>query len=180
MPILLRRPGPAWPAPALAPLLGLAGLAAAFPALAGQLTSWPRRAALGALGYWWLVLAEPLLARHLWLGPAPGTPPRAVWESSIASAAHHGLAPLLTTGVLLGAVLWAAGAAVLPWVVRGRHAPVDVVAATVWAAALASAAPLIDRGGLTAVAGAPPRGLVLGAVLAGLLAVTARAARGAP
>ena len=35
---------------------------------------WRMRAALAALGYWWLVLAEPLLARRLWLGPPAGTP----------------------------------------------------------------------------------------------------------
>jgi len=55
-----------------------------------------------------------------------------------------------------------------------------VVAATLWTAALAAAAPMIDRGGLSAGPAEAPRGLVLGAVLGGLLAVVARAARGAP
>ena len=174
----MRRPGPAWAAPALAPLLGLAGLAGAYPALAGQFAAWPRRAAVGALGYWWLVLAEPVLARRLWLGPPSGVPARAAWEASVSGAADHLIAPLLTVGVLLGALLWAAGAAVLPWIVRGRHAGVDVVAATVWTAALASAAPVIARGGLAPAGGPTPRGLVLGSLLGGLFVVTARAARG--
>ena len=39
-----------WSAPAGAPLLGLAGLALAWPALAGQARDWTQRAALGALG----------------------------------------------------------------------------------------------------------------------------------
>ncbi len=179
VPILMRRPGPAWLAPALAPLLGLAGLAGAYPALAGQFASAPRRAAVGALGYWWLALAEPVLARRLWLGPPSGVPARAAWEASVTHTATHVISPLLTVGVLLGALLWAAGAAVLPWIVRGRHASVDVIAATVWTAALAAAAPIIARGGLAPGAAASPRGLVLGSILGGLLVVTARAARGA-
>ncbi len=178
--LVLRRPGPAWLAPALAPLLGLAGLAGAFPALAAQPSSWSRRAAVGALGYWWLVLAEIVLGRRLWLGAPAGAEPRAAWEGSIPATATHALGPLLTTGVLLGALLWAAGAAVLPWIVRGRHVAVDLVAATLWTAAIAASAPLLDRGGLAPVTGPAPRGLVLGAVLAGLLVVAARGARGAP
>lgn len=179
VPLLLRRPGPAWLAPALAPLLGLAGLAGAYPALAGQLGPWPRRAAAGALGYWWLVLAEPLLGRRLWIGPPVHVPLRAVWDGSITAAWTDALAPLLTLGVLLGACLWAAGAAVLPWIVRGRHAGIDVVVAVAWTVAIAASAPLVDRGALVPATGPAPRGLVLGAVLAGLLVVTARAARGA-
>ena len=58
--------------PAAAPLLGLVGLAGAYPALAGHAPRWTARAALGALGAWWVVLAEPLLERALVLGPAPG------------------------------------------------------------------------------------------------------------
>src|SRR5205085_8931868 len=64
----------------LAPVLGLAGLAGAFPALAGQAAAWRTRAALGALGYWWLTLAQPLAGRRLWLGPPPSSPSPSVWE----------------------------------------------------------------------------------------------------
>ena len=70
--LLLRADGRAWPLPAAAPLLGLVGLAGAYPALAGHAPRWTARAALGALGAWWVVLAEPLLERALVLGPAPG------------------------------------------------------------------------------------------------------------
>ena len=143
---LPRRAGVGWMSCALAPVLGLAGLAGAFPAIAGQARRWSERAALAALGYWWLVLAEPLLARRLWLGAPAGTPARAVWEGSPSSAAVHVAGPLLSLGVLLGAALWAGGAVVLPWIVRGRRAAVDVVAATVWAAMLAATAPLLERG----------------------------------
>ncbi len=173
------RPGTGgWLACALAPLLGTIGLAGAFPALAGQAPRWRMRAALGALGYWWLVLAEPLLARRLWLGPTPGTPARAVWEGSLNDAAVHVVGPLLSVGVLLGATLWAAGAVLLPLIVRGHNAALDVVAAVAWTAALAVAAPSLDSGLAGHAAQQTPRGLILGAVLGGVLAVASRALRG--
>jgi eukaryotic-like serine/threonine-protein kinase len=182
--LLVRRPGPRWLAAALAPVLGLAGLAGVFPAAAGQVAHWPSRALLGALGYWWLVLAGPLLdrpGRRLWLGPVPGTaagPGRLLaWERSL-GAAGHTLIPLLSLGLLLGAALWAAAAALLPWLVRGRSALADALAGTLWAVALAAASPLLD-GGLAGGAGEPsPRGALLGAGLGAVLALAARALRG--
>src|SRR6185437_5356774 len=87
--LLARRSGPGWLAAAAAPALGVAGVAAAFPALAGQRAGWRARAGLAALGFWWLTLAEPLLARRLWLGPASGLPAREAWEASPASTASH-------------------------------------------------------------------------------------------
>ena len=168
----------------MAPLLGLAGLAGAFPAIAGQARRWRERAALGALGYWWLLLAEPLFGRRLWLGApagaggAGGFPIKSAWEGSLATSAVHVIGPMLSLGTLLGAALWAAGALTLPWLVRGRSAALDVVAATTWTAAIAATAPLFDAG-LSAHAAHPsPHGLVLGAVLGGMLAVAARALRG--
>jgi hypothetical protein len=162
----------------LAPLLGVIGLAAAFPAIAGQTRRWRMRAAYAAVGYWWLVLAEPLLNRRLWLGAPSPTPPHASWEGSLNEAAAHVLAPLLSLGVLLGAALWACGALLLPLIVRGRNAAVDVVGATVWSAALATAAPLLDAAVQGHTAQASPRGAILGAVLGGAVAVAARALRG--
>ena len=101
-----------------------------------------------------------------------------MWEGSIHQSAVHVVGPALTLGVLLGAALWAASAAVLPWVVRGRAAALDLVAAVMWSAALVTAAPLLD-GGLSAHAAHPsPRGAVLGAVLGAIIAVAARAVRG--
>jgi eukaryotic-like serine/threonine-protein kinase len=173
-----RHLGVSWVACALAPVLGLAGFAGAFPALAGQASRWRERAALGMLGYWWLALAGPLLARNLWLGEAAGTPARATWEGSLSLTATHVIVPLLALGVLLGALLWGAAATALPWIVRGRSAVRDVVAVTVWSAVLAAAAPGLDTG-LSAHALHPtPRGAVLGAILGGLIAVAARALRG--
>ncbi len=171
------RVGPGWLVCVLAPALGVAGLAAAFPAVAGQARGWRDRALRGAIGYWWLILAEPLLARRLWLGQSAGTPPRPAWEGSVEAAAVHVVGPALSVGVLLGALLWAIAATVLPWIVRGRSAVLDVVAATVWAAGIAATTPVLIAG-LGGHTLASPRGLVIGAVLAGLTAVAARALRG--
>jgi eukaryotic-like serine/threonine-protein kinase len=176
--LLARRSGPGWLAAATAPALGYAGLAAAFPALAGQRTSWQARAGLAALGFWWLTLAEPLLARRLWLGPASGLPPRDAWEASLTGTASHVLGPVLTPQLAIGAFVWAFSAMLLPWVVRGRNAGLDVLLAIVWTVALLAAAPLIERS-LPAHSGqGSPRGLLLGAILGCALAICSRALRG--
>ena len=181
--LILRRTPLGALAAVLAPALGAIGLAGVFPAMAGQARHWGERAALAALGYWWLCLAEPLLGRRLWLGAPdsatayPGG--RVVWESSLDGAFNHVLVPLLSTGVLLGAALWAFAALVLPWLARGRHAALDLVTATMWTAALLTAEPLLDHGlPLTPGQGMMPRGALLAAILAGGLAVGARALRG--
>lgn len=179
-----RRSGVGWLACALAPALGYIGLAGAFPALAGQAARWRTRAALAALGFWWLRLAAPLAdpgrsaGVNLWLAAGASSPPRPAWEGSLSLTATHVIAPLLTVGVLLGALLWALAAAVLPWLVRGRSAVRDIVAVSVWAAALVAATPVIDAG-LRARAPHPdPRGAVLGAIVGSLAAVASRALRG--
>jgi eukaryotic-like serine/threonine-protein kinase len=175
---LPRRAGPGWLAAGLAPALGLAGLAGAYPALAGQAARWRERAGLGALGFWWLTLAEPLLGRRLWRGPLQGTPPRAAWEGSLQHAMADVLGPLFTAQLLVGTALWAAAAAALPWVVRGRSAALDVAGAVTWTVALLAGAPLLERGLLGASTGPDPRGALLGATLGCVLAVGARALRG--
>jgi len=181
--VLGRRPALAWLLAALAPLLGLLGLAAAYPALAGQAPRWRARAILGALGYWWLVLCGALLssdtpASHLWLAPTTPPPPRAVWESSLTAAATHVLVPTLTLGLLLGAALWGLAAAVLPLLVRGRSAPLDALAAIAWSVALLAATPLLASGLARQGPVPEPRGAVLGAILGAAIAVGARALRG--
>lgn len=185
VPLLLLgpRPGAGWLTAALAPALGLVGLAGAYPALAGQASRWSRRAVLGALGYWWLVLAEPLLApgghgARLWLGAPAAASPRAVWEGSLSAAALHVIAPMLTIGLVCGAALWACAAAVLPLIVRGASAMLDTLAAIAWSVALLAATPHLDAG-LSAGAVLPqPRGAVLGAILGAAVAIAGRALRG--
>ncbi|MEA2393052.1 MAG: eukaryotic-like serine/threonine-protein kinase [Solirubrobacteraceae bacterium] len=162
--LLLRRAGPLWSLPAGAPLLGLAGLAGAWPALAAQAARPWHRAALGALGGWWLALAEVLTGDRLALGVPPG---------ASLDGAH--LMPLVTSGALALAGLWAAAAVLLPVLVRGRAFAADAVGASAWAAGLGSAT--------QAVAGTlswqpTMRGLVAGAVVSGGLAVALAASRG--
>jgi serine/threonine protein kinase len=176
--LLPRRSGLSWLTAALAPALGALGLAGAFPALAGQRTRLVERAALGALGYWWLILAEPLLGRRLWLGAPAGTPARAVWEGSLSNAATHVVGPSLSLGLLYGLAVWALAAGLLPWVVRGRSAMLDVLAASAWSLALLLACAPHYAGYTVSVVSATPRGAVLGAILGGALAVAARALRG--
>jgi hypothetical protein len=175
---LPRRSGPGWLLGAVAPALGVVGLAGAFPALAAQRAGWRARAGLAALGFWWLTLAEPLLARRLWLGPPSGVPPRTVWESSLSSAVTHVIGATLTVELVLGMAVWALAAMVLPWLVRGRRATLDVVGAVLWTMALLALTPLLDRALLPSTAPYAPRGFVLGAVLGCALAVAARALRG--
>jgi hypothetical protein len=163
---------------ALAPVLGAVGLAGAFPAIAGQAGSARERLLRGAIGYWWLTLAAPLLATRLWLPLPAGEPARASWEGSVSLTATHVIAPALTLGVLLGALLWGCAAVALPWIVRGREPWLDALAAVVWSLALLLAQPALDAGMSAAGAPGQPRGAVLGALLGAAVAVAARALRG--
>jgi hypothetical protein len=61
---------------------------------------------------------------------------------------------------------------VLPFLVRGRVAAVDIVAATAWAAGLATATQALSGG----IGVSDPGTVIHGAILAGALAVVARAA----
>ncbi len=162
---LLRRAGPLWSAPALAPLLAIPGLAGVWPALAGQATRAWHRAALGALGGMWLLLAEALAGRRLALGARDAAP----WRDAAGRAWDEVLVPLATGGSLAIAGVWAIAALVLPYLVRGKLFAADLVGATAWAAGLGSACQAVAPG---------MRGLVAGAVAAGGVAVAARASRG--
>jgi eukaryotic-like serine/threonine-protein kinase len=153
-PLLLPRDGGLWSVPALAPLLGIAGLAGAYPALAGRAGTLTRRAALGLAGGWWLLLADP-----------PGDVPAAsAWRDSAGTALGDVLAPLLTSGALVVPALFAVAAACLPWLVRDRALPLALAGAAVWAAALAVASQALGHD------------LVAGAVAGAVLAVLARLA----
>jgi serine/threonine protein kinase len=174
VPLLLARRGVVWSLAAAAPLLGLVGLAGAWPALAGQAKRWPARAALGAIGGLWLVLAEALTSQRLLFGQPRDVLAMAYWEGSAVDAARHALVPLWSGGTLAIAALWALAAALLPVLVRGRSAALDLVATAGWAAALAAATQALGE----ALMLDPPRGLVVGTLAAGAVAVGARAARG--
>ena len=147
--LLVPRQGTLWSLPAAAPALDVIGLAGLHPALAGQARTLTSRAALGALGFWWLTLA-PIVTQS---------------DPDLASIAEPGVAAL--------AGLWAVAAAVLPFLVRGRRLSVDVVGATVWAAGLAAATTTIAE----ALSYTEPDGTIAASVAAGALAVLAAAFR---
>ena len=174
VPLLLARHPATWSAPAIAPLLGLAGIAGAWPVLAGQAARWQTRAALGALGGWWLALAEALTSERLLSGVPHDVLARGAWEASALDGIREALWPLLTGGALALATLFAVAAAILPLLVRGRSAAIDLVGAAAWAATLAAATSALAQALLLS----PPRGLLAGAIVAGLAAVAARAVQG--
>ena len=171
--VLPRRPT-AWPLAATAPGLGLIGAAGAWPALAGLAGSAWRRAALGAAGWVWLVLLTPVAGRTLYVQVPAAAGPSAPWSRSAAAAGHHVFVPLVTGGLLAPALVWALAAAVLPFVVRGRSATLDVVRAVSWAILTTLAVPaaiLAAHGGPSAPV---LHGAVLGAGAAAILALLPR------
>jgi eukaryotic-like serine/threonine-protein kinase len=159
-----------WPLPAGATALGLIGLAGAWPAVAGWTSSVWRRAALGAAGWMWLALVSPIAGRGLYLNWLPATPATG-WEDSVRAGAQQVLNPLLSSGVLAPAAVWAVGAAVLPWLVRGRSLVLDVTMAVIWSATVVSASTAV----LSAVHGShgtpTAPAAVLGAVVGAALAL---------
>ena len=131
-PLLLPRAGLLWSLPAAAPLLGAVGLAPLFVALAGLATTAWRRAGLAAAGFLWLAVAEALTAGELLFGAPDGTLPRSEWSGSALQAGADALLPLVTSPAPAPLVVWVAFAVLLPVLVRGRFAAVDVVAAGLW------------------------------------------------
>ncbi len=157
--------------PGLAPLLGLAGLAPVYPALAGLTRGAAGRAMLGAVGYLWLAAWEELAHRSLLLGPA-GNPP-ADWTQSIGTALGDVIGPLLGAPVLAAALVWALAAALLPALVRGRTPVIDALGALIWAAGLISALRLV-------AGGTSPDGLLFAALVAAAVAALAARRLGPP
>jgi hypothetical protein len=167
---LLPRAGAAWPLPSGAPALGLIGLAGAWPALAARAGGPWRRAVLGAAGWFWVCLAAPLNAGGLYLTQHP-TSPLSSWGGSVAGTLDVVVRPLLASGVLAAAPVWALAALTLPWLVRGRAVARDIVLTTVWSATTASAsitAIQLARPGHVPVA---DRTVVLGAIASGIIAL---------
>ncbi len=119
--LMFRRPA-AWPLAAAAPVLGTLGLAGAWPALAARAGGTWQRAALGATGWIWVAAAGLLGGRGLYAGLVPGTPPRAVWMPSLYVTANHVLGPLLSSGLVAPAIVWAFAAVLLPWISARRSA----------------------------------------------------------
>jgi hypothetical protein len=140
--LLVPRHGALWSLPAAAPALEALGIAGAYPALSGQARGLVARAALGALGAWWLGLGAVIT------DPKPD------------------LAALTEPGTLGLAALWGVASAALPLLVRGRSAAVDALAAAGWAAALAAATPAVAEALAVDLPANPGPAAALGAGLA--------------
>jgi hypothetical protein len=133
----------------------------------GRNRRWTVRAGIGAAGAWWLLLAEPVLTRTLVWGRPDGVPVLDAFDDAASVAIGDVAAGMFTSGACALAVVWALAAALLPVAVRNRSVALDVVGATTWAATTAAA-----TASIAAWAGFPePRGLVIGALGAGILAV---------
>jgi eukaryotic-like serine/threonine-protein kinase len=160
-----------WPLSAGAPALGLIGLAGAWPAVAARATTFWRRAALGAIGWIWLLLASAIAGKSLYLPLVPGVAPPHAWMRTLSDTVDHLLRPDVSAGVLAPAVVWALAAVALPWLVRGGSLALDVVRVVIWAAVVASAtgAAIVAVHGSDALGAAPTA--VLGAVAAAALAL---------
>ncbi len=171
LPVLVMwRSAGAWPLAAGAPALGLIGLAGAWPALAARASTPWQRAGLAGIGWIWLALAAPVLGRVLYLPAIGGIPPSAEWGGSVTATANQMLSPVLRSGVLAPALVWALAALILPWLVRGRRAAVDLVRVAIWSVTLAAAtaAVLTVAHGSDAAAAASTAvaGAVAGAIIA--------------
>jgi hypothetical protein len=173
VPILLPRAGTLWSVPALAPLLGAAGLAPLYLVVAGFAgTAW-RRAGLAAAGLLWLVVAEIATGHALLFGPAHGSTTHHEWERSFAASGDHVLLPLVNSPALLPAVAWIGLAVALPIVVRARSLTLDLLGAVLWTAALVAGHQAVGRVLVDSGQRLEPRGLAAGAVLAAVAVVAA-------
>ena len=177
VPLLMRHSPHLWCVPALAPLLGAAGLAPAFAAIAAQAGTARRRAGLALLGFWWTAVAELVTGSRLLYGAPDGARPARYWDASFGGAIADALVPLLTSPVLAVAALWALAAMALPLVVRGRSLALDALAAAAWAAAVVAAHRGLETTLAVAVEHPLARGMVAGAVLGAVAAAALAAAR---
>ncbi len=170
--LLLGAGGRALTLPAASPLLGLAGAAPIYPALAGLAGRARDRLVLGAAGYAWVAIAESVLDRKLLFGPQHVAP--AGWQQSAGQAARDLLLPLAVDPTFIfGLALWSLGALALGLVVRGRNPALDLLGALVWVAALVAALRL-QAGSV-----GPSPGVLAAAVLAVVATVVVWRARGA-
>jgi eukaryotic-like serine/threonine-protein kinase len=173
IPFLLPRAGVLWSLPVLAPLLGTVALAPAFVGIAALAPGILRRAGLAAAGCLWLAVGEVVSGQDLLFGAPDGTAPRSSWDDSLTGAVTNALEPLVTTPALAPIAVWAAFAAVLPLMVRGRWLAADLAGAGLWAAGLIAAHAGLGDVLAADVALEQARGGVAGGVLAALLALSA-------
>jgi hypothetical protein len=120
--LLLRRPA-RWALPAAVPALAAAGLGGLWPALAGRTSRAWERVILGAAGWLWLVVGGLLTGGVSYVRLGPGTPAPSVWMPSLYDTVHRVLDPLISSGILAPALVWGAGALVLPLISERPSGP---------------------------------------------------------
>jgi hypothetical protein len=162
---------PPWSLSVCAPLLGVLGLAGAWPAIAARATTTRGRAVLGFTGWVWLVFAGRLAGTALYVQPPPGGPPHSVWSGSLYEALHNVLGGMISSGALSPAPVWALGAVVLPLLVRRKSLALDAAAVVGWTLAVV----LFTELAIAVVHFASPTAtlatVVPGAVVAGAIAI---------
>ncbi len=179
-----------WALPAGAVLLGAVSLGGAWPAIVARSGArlWQRAAVSGA-GFLWLAAAGTLTGAPLYMQLTPTPPPASVWTGSVELTLHRILIAMLASGVLAGALVWAAAAAVGPLLITGRSVVADLVVAILWSAVTLAGTELAIRLLGTPAHYAEPRGAVIGAIAGALVLVApallrgrraARVARGVP
>jgi hypothetical protein len=141
--------------------VGAAGLAS---------TAW-RRAGLGAAGFIWLATAELLGGEELLFGVPGDAEARSQWAESVPDALRDAIGPVLFSPAVLPVFAWAAFAAAVPLVVRGRSLPLDVLGALVWAAGLVAVHQGIGELASGTVALDEARGAAAGAAIGAFVAV---------
>ena len=133
--LLLSRPRE-WLLPALAPALGLLGLAPAFVVAAANHPRPGARAALAALGWAWTVLAGAATGRALGVAPPPAD---GGWASSGPEAITTMLNPLLSSEALSAGLIWVGAAILLGLILDAAGPALLAVLGLVWAAGLVAA-----------------------------------------
>lgn len=162
---------PPWTLAVGAPLLGVVGLAGAWPAIAARASTVRGRAALGFTGWIWLALASCLASAPIYVAVPTGVPSGALWSSSLYEATHNVLGALISSGALAPAPVWALAAVLLPLLVRRRSLALDAAAVLGWALLLALFTELAVSLGHFASPAATLHAVVVGALAAGAIAI---------
>ena len=135
--LLLARPGQ-WFLPALAPLLGLAGAAPAFLAVAARCERFSGRIALAALGWAWTGVAGALIGRGLGVGGGAASEP-AGWAGSGSTAMGEVLTTLLEPTALALGLIWVGSAVLLGALLDVARPAGAAVGGLIWSACVVAA-----------------------------------------
>jgi len=169
--IVLPRAGVLWSLPALAPLLGVVGLAPLYLIVAGLASTIWRRAGLAAAGALWLAAAEAHGGKPLLFGAPDGTLGASTWGRSVTDAAEHAVLPFATSPAPATIIAWVALAVAAGGFLRGRSMPLVVAGATLWAVAVVAVHGALGDLLEGQVPLGSARGAVAGAVLGALVAL---------